>query len=351
MNYQGGFETFKEATRYMFKAPSLYDVIFILLGFFLAVGFLIVLPYMWSRYKAKMSLKNEFFNLGRSLELTEKEISLLWKGASIIKDPTKVFENKATFEKCVGRLIKEDKANAEVITQIRRKLRFEAIPWFLPLTSTRDIELYQTGFLIFGNTTYSSAVWDKDELEIHIAILDTPMEAPKQGDKVKFSFLRENDGRYYFQGEVLRVYKDGTKTVLVLPHTESLSKIQLRESLRWKVKIPVKVTILDKESEYAIDGIIEDISPKGIRVCLPGFVQLKAENSLVVSFELKNITIRSAAMVRHVKVGTDKTCLGLNFINLDAAVEDHIRKFIVEEQREALKLYKLGETKEGSSSS
>lgn len=350
MNYQGGFETFREATRYMFEAPSLYDVLFIILGFSFAILFLIVLPYVWSRYKAKIHLKEEFIKVGKSFDLTDSEISLLWKGARLLKEPLKVFQNKAAFEKCIGKLVREGDAQTEVISQIRRKLSFEKIPWFLPLTTTRDIELYQTGFITYGNNAYSSAVWDKDEQELHIALLDSLTEIPKQGDKVKFSFLREDDGRYYFQAEVLRVYKDGIKTVLVLPHTEALSRIQLRESLRWKVKIPANVSIFHEGFEYTVEGVIEDISPKGVKVCLPGIVEVRVEDRLLVSFELKNISIEALGTVKHIRIISNKTCLGLNFLGLSSDMEDYIRRFIIEQQREALKLYKLGETKGDSSS-
>ncbi|MFN3598659.1 MAG: flagellar brake protein [Aquificaceae bacterium] len=350
MNYQRGFETFKEATGYMFEAPSLHDVVFLLVGFSLVLFLLIGLPYLWSKYRAKMNLRREFINLGKSYGLEESEILLLWKCEGFIKEPNKVLQSKGIFERCASKLIKEDVSRTNTITQIRKKLSFEDLPWFLPLTSTRDIEFYQTGFITLDNKAYSAAVWDKDEVEIHIAFLDKPDRIPKQKDKVKFSFLREDDGRYYFQGEVLRIYEDGTKFVLVLPHTEELSKIQLRESLRWKVKIPAKVSFSKDKDEYTVDALIEDISPKGAKVCLPGYMQAKIGESIVVQFELKPVSVKALSTVRNIKGETDKTCLGVSFDDLDPSIEDHIRRFIIEEQRETLKAYKLGEPKEGSSS-
>ncbi|MEJ7553746.1 MAG: hypothetical protein WKI48_03260, partial [Aquificaceae bacterium] len=69
MNYQGGFETFREATKYMFRSPSLSDVLFVVLLFSSAVGLLIILPYLLSKYRAKMDIKKDFFNMGSSLGL------------------------------------------------------------------------------------------------------------------------------------------------------------------------------------------------------------------------------------------------------------------------------------------
>ncbi|MFN4319556.1 MAG: flagellar brake protein [Aquificaceae bacterium] len=346
MEYQGGFETFKEATKYMFESPSLWDILSVVLGFFLAVGLLILFPYALSRYKAKIRLRREFFSVGKSLGLFEFEIALLWRCAKLSKEPTKVLQSKVVFEKCINKLVKEDLSIVEMLSQIRKKLKFDSIPWFLPLSSTRDIELYQTGFLFFENVSYSSALWDKDELELHIALLDTPTKAPSPGERVKFSFLREDDGRYYFQGEIKRVYRDGNRLIVVVPHTDQLSKIQLREYLRWKVNIPAKVFLY----ENTMDGVIEDISPKGVRVCLSKWVEVKPEDGVFIQFEIKGFPIEATGTVRHVRGRIERICLGVRFDSLREAEEEYIRRFILEEQREALRAYKMEEPKEGSSS-
>lgn len=357
MNYQGSFETFKEATKYMFRTPSLSDILFVFVGFSIAIVFLIILPYAWSRYKARAGLKKEFFSTGRYFGLYDPEISLLWRCAKVAKEPIKILQSKIVFERCINKLVKEDVSIIDMVAQIRKKLRFDSLPWFLPLSSTRDIEVYQTGFLSFEDVAYSSAVWDKNELELHIAILDTPIKPPAPGNKVKFSFLREDDGRYYFQGEVLRTYKDGTKLVVVLPHTDQLSKIQLREHLRWKVNIPAKVYIYSEEvipfieePQDTMEGLIEDISPKGVRVCLPKLMEAKLEDKVFIQFEIRNLPIKAIGTVKNVRSGVERTCLGVKFDNLGSAEEDYIRRFILEEQREILKAYKMGEFKEGSSS-
>ncbi len=351
MNYQGGFETFREATKYMFRSPSLSDVLFVVLLFSSAVGLLIILPYLLSKYRAKMDIKKDFFNMGSSLGLEKEEIELLWKCADTTKEPIKVLQTKAVFEKCVSRLVREDASRMEMVTKIRKKLKFDSLPWFLPLSSTRDIDLYQTGFITYENNAYGSAVWEKNELELHVALLDEPLKPIQPGDRVKFSFLREDDGRYYFQSEVLRTYRDGTKLIIVLPHTDQLSKIQLRESLRWKVKIPAKVhiykdadTLSLEEPEDLIEATIEDLSIHGVKLCFSGFVDVEVGQKAYLNFTLKSYPIKVLGTVRNVRRGTGKTCLGIRFENLSSRDEDYIRKFIIEEQRELLRAYKIGET-------
>lgn len=275
-----------------------------------------------------------------------EELDLLWKCASKTKEPVKVMRVKSAFEKCVSKLVKEDVSLIDRISRIRRKLGFDSLPWFLPLSSTRDIDIYQTGFLSYEGHAHASAVWDKDEVELHIALLDNPPEAIKPGEKVKFSFIREDDGRYYFYAEVLRTYMDGARLVLVLPHTDQLSKIQLREELRWKTKIPAKIRIYADESSQTVgdtfDGTIEDISAGGVRFCLPKYVEVKVDQRVFVSFELKSYLIEAFGTIRHVKACPDRTCFGTRFDDLKDFYRDIIRKFLIEEQRKLLRSYRIG---------
>lgn len=350
MKYQGGFETFKEATRYMFETPSLSDVLFVIAGLSMAVLFLIVFPYLLSKHRMKKNLEREFFEAGNSAGLNEEEINLLWKCAKRIREPIKVMRIKYAFEKCVSELIKQDISAIDSISLIRRKLGFDALPWFLPLSSTRDIDIYQTGLLSHEGHAYSSAVWEKDEVELHIALLDNPVKDIRKGDRVKFSFMREGDGRYYFNAEVLRSYMDGVRLVLVLPHTDQLSKIQLREELRWKTRLPAKISIYKSDSsqtvEESFEGTIEDISPGGVRFCVQKYVEVKVDQKVFVSFELKSYTIEAFGTVRHVKACPEKTCFGIKLEGLKDFQRDIIRKFLIEEQRKLIRTYRIGPEEE-----
>ncbi|MCS7171454.1 MAG: PilZ domain-containing protein [Aquificaceae bacterium] len=342
MKYQGGFE-----------ATGVLDVEFVLLGLSIAIGLLVVFPYWWSKYRAR----REFYNSAKILGLSWQETSLLWRCASIAKEPMRILQSKAVFERCVSKLVREDISKIELITSTRKKLKFDSIPWFLPLSSTRDIDLYQTGFVTYDSMAYGAAVWEKSESELHIALLDTPHKIVSTGEKVKFSFLREGDGRYYFCCQVIRTYRDGNKLILVLPHTDQLSKIQLRDSLRWKVKIPAKVYIYTddtsavfEEPEYTVEATVEDISTQGVKICFHALVEVKVGQRILVNFELKSYPIKALGTIKNIRGNAEKTCVGVKFENLKKPDEDYIRKFIIDEQRELLRAYKMGEPKEGSSS-
>jgi hypothetical protein len=161
LNYQGGFETFKEATKYMFQT-DLTDIMLVLFGFVASVVVLVVLPYTVSKYLASRSVRREFEVVGKQMGLNEEEIALLYKCASTLKEQNRVFYSKYVFERCVGKIVKERSDNIPIIVSIRKKLKFENLPWFLPLATTRDIEVYQTGFVSYKGKSYGAAVWEKN---------------------------------------------------------------------------------------------------------------------------------------------------------------------------------------------
>jgi len=354
VKYQGGFETFKEASRYVFQT-DLTDILLVLFGSVASVLVLIVLPYTISRYLASRSARKEFEVIGKQMGLNEEEISLLYKCASTLEEPNKVFHSKHIFEKCAGKLVKESSDNIPIIVSVRKKLKFEHLPWFIPLATTRDIEVYQTGFISYKEKSYSAAVWEKTEEDLKIAILDRIPEPPQPSEKVRFSFLREDDGRYYFEAEVLNTYLEGEKVILVIPHTEKLGKVQLRESIRWKVSTPARAFFFNRKvkaeelylieelpDESFVEGTIENISTGGVMICFKRFVSAKEGDSLLLEFEWKGQLFKNIlAEVRYITGSTDRTCFGLKFLAFKKAYEDTIRKLIIEEQREALRAYKM----------
>lgn len=333
-------------------------MLLLLLAFLLLSTLLIILLYWWSRYRLKNELKKQFFSAGRTMGLLEEELAELWRCAGALKKPVDVIQNKTAFELCMRKLVRENPSIAESIAHIRKRLRFDSLPWFLPLTGTKDIDLYQTGFLAFGNLAYSSVVWEKSELELHLALFDIPAERIDAGSEVKFSFLREEDGRYYFQGKVLRTYQEDSRLVIVLSHTDQLFKIQLRSSVRWKVRMLARVYLHTDQSsiylnmpEKALEGIIEDISLGGLKICFKTFVKISLEDKIYVEFVLRSRHIKVLCSVKNVRGDINRICVGVKFDNLNQEDENYIKEFINQEQREFLKAYRTGEAKSDFSSS
>ncbi|HID66267.1 MAG TPA: PilZ domain-containing protein [Aquificaceae bacterium] len=342
MDTQSGFDTFIEATRYLFRGPSPQEILILILVSSVFIS-LIVIPVIYMKIKEKAKAKEFFLSRAKDFDLTLEEAELLWNYLKTFPiNPNLIFENKALFEKVVDKIVKNgDPEEIKLISTIRMKLRFTSLPWFIPLTTTRDIEVYQTGYLATGNQKVEAYVFDKDEEYIYIALLEpTNVEV---GDKIQFLFLRENDGRYSFEGTVDRIFMDIGRIVLVIKHTDKLNRLQLRQSIRWKVKIPVTFTILEGE-EIKLEGTIEDISLRGVRVCYQGNINIKEGQKVILDFILKSYKFENLlGTVVHKAVYEKKICMGVRFEGISRKEEEIIERFILDEQRKLLRAYKIGE--------
>ncbi|RUM30725.1 MAG: hypothetical protein DSY42_04100 [Aquifex sp.] len=344
MDAQAGFDTFIEATRYLSRGPSPQEILILIVVSSVFIS-LVIIPVIYMKLKEKTKVKVFFLSRAKDFDLTLEEAELLWKYLKTFPiNPNLIFENKALFEKVVDKIVKNgDPEEIKLISAIRMKLRYSSLPWFIPLTTTRDIEVYQTGHIVIRNQKVEAYVFDKDEEHIYIALLE-PADV-KVGDKIEFLFLRENDGRYSFEGTVDRIFMEMGRIVLAIKHTDKLNRVQLRQSIRWKVNIPVSFTILTKEGEeIKLEGTIEDISLRGARVCYQGNINIKEGQKVILDFILKGYRLSNLlGTVVHRVVYEKRICVGIKFEEISRKEEQIIEQFILDEQRKLLKAYKLGE--------
>ncbi len=347
---QLAWDTLVEATRY-WRGPSAEEVL-LFFAVLTVIVVLIITPYLWGRYKRFKEIEALFFERGRSLGLTREEIALLWRYAKDLPyDPQMVFENKPLFERIVTKIVKDKLGEVHLIPSIRAKLRFDTVPWFLPITTTRDIDLYQTGKIVVDGVYVEAAVWDKTETELHIVVLGALPRTVNVGERVRFHFVRENEGRYSFESIVKDKYMEGDRLVIVLDHTDKLDRVQLRESLRWKVNIPVEFAIVKDITKEVVDDIrfltgkIEDISTKGVRICSDMIEKPKEGHFVIMNFQLGDHRFENMiGEIVNVRVLQAKTCMGIKFVKVSHQEEKIIDRFIIEEQRKFIKTYKIGET-------
>ena len=350
MEVQAGWDTIVEASRYMFRGPTSKEILifFIVLT---VTAVVISVPYLWSRFSRAKEIEKAFFARGRSLGLTDEEIRVLWKYAKDFPyDPQMIYENKPVFEKTVSKITRKDIGEVHLIPHIRAKLRFDTVPWFIPLTSTRDIDLYQTGKVVIDGTYVDAAVWDKTETELHVVILQSAPRTVRVGEKIRFHFIRENEGRYSFETTVKDKYTEGDRLVLVLEHTDDLSRVQLRESLRWKVNVPVEFAIVkDITEEFTqeatfMSGVIDDISTKGVRICTEEPIKPTEGAYIIMNFSLDDQHFENLlGQVANVREHKSRVCMGVKFLKVSRQEEKAIDSFILEEQRKLIKAYKLGD--------
>ena len=351
MDTQSAWDTLVEASRYMFQGPSTKEIVlfFVVLGVTLAV---ISIPYLWGKFSHAREVEKAFFSRGKSLGLTEEEIKLLWSYARKFPyDPQMVFENKPLFERVVSRIIHENISGVRLIPSIRAKLRFDTIPWFIPITSTRDIDLYQTGKIVIDGSFVDGAVWDKTETELHIVVLQALPRPVHIGEQVKFHFIREHEGRYSFDSIIKDKYTEGDRLVLVLEHTDNIHRVQLRASLRWKVNIPAEFAIVEDITEEAVEkadfipGRIEDISTKGVRLCTDTMIKPSEGKYVLVNFSISEHKFENIlGQIMNVRTMQTQVCLGIKFLKVSRQEEKIIDRFILEEQRKLIKTFKIGES-------
>ncbi len=312
--------------------------LFIVLIIFLTVK---IKEYLHERYRKRL-----FIDSALSLGLTEKEAEILWEYAQEIeRDPFLVLEYKAPFEKVVQRYIEENPDFDEtLIRSMRHKLEFDEVPEGLPLISTKDIELFQTGNLIAGKgKIFPVALYDKDEKYTYWYLIDLKPPFPfKKGDKVRIRFLRTNDGMYTFEGTVEDIIEEDGKYIVKIPHTFKLERIQRRKEVRVKINKPVEVKYRDKNSkEHTIYTKLVDISAQGAKFCIRKSeakeYNLKIAMDLTLSFELEGERIVAEAVLKNITEEGDNECYGVQFQNLDKNAQNTILKFIQKEQHRMLK--------------
>ncbi|NPA52511.1 MAG: PilZ domain-containing protein [Aquificae bacterium] len=294
-------------------------------------------------------LKRLFFIYAQDLGLTKEEAQLLWNYSKKLKrDPFLVLEFKAPFEKVIDLYIKENpNFDEKLIRRIRRKLGFDKIPPYVPLISTKDIDIYQTGNLISPNKQiYPVALYDKDELFTYWWVIDKkPPFDFEVGSKVKIRFIRKDDAIYSFEETIQDIIHEDGKYIVKLPHTFKLESINRREEFRLREHIPIILELETKEGKKVkINTETTDISIEGFGFCLPILEardkKLSVETKIKAQLKIDNRTIKGEAVIKNVREVGKKLCFGAKFDQIDKEDKEFLKTFISEKQKEILKQYR-----------
>lgn len=270
--------------------------------------------------------KKEFFTAGKSLGLVEEELELLWRCAGTLKNSEDVFWKRETFESCMRSIAIKDRQAIAKLQGIRKKLRFEELPSFLPLKSTREIELCHPLTLVGKAGEYACILWEKGEGYLRLVMLDELRETIRKGDMLEFRIAREGDGRYVFRVELEDMFSDGEFMVLRVPTTDRLSKVEMREVPRWKADLSAEFYTLGKE-EKILTGTVEDISVRGLRLCTTSPCEFSVGTKLRVFFKLKNQPMEVIGVVRNMSMLGNRVCVGVSFENIGHREEELIRRW------------------------
>jgi len=336
-------DSFRKATSEGLTIEGILLVIFIF--------FFITLALTLGNYiKKALSIKRQkahFIKTVVDLGLTEKEGEILWEySRKLDRDPYLSLEVKATFEKIIDEYIKENPDFDEnMIRTMRRLLGFDSIPPFMPIVSTKDIEIFQNGTLLFEGRSYPVALTDKDELYMYWSVLEGNPPI-KEGQTVKITFLRQEDAIYMFEGKVIETFIDMGRKVIKIPHTFNLVRNQRRRDIRIKVELPVNVKLINENGNIvSFETLTEDISTSGLKFCLPKtdeeFIQKLSINQEIETYiKISKETINAKSIIRNIQDRNSKICFGVEFKEIDKKDEAFLSQFIQDKQMELMKKYK-----------
>jgi len=333
------------------ESHGILELLLALLAIF--VPFTLAIAYFYIKEKLREEKRKElFFSYAQKKGLTKEEIEIIWKYSQILGlDPYLVIDYKVPFEKVMDYYLENDpNADPELVTRLRNKLGLTTLPPYVPLSTTKDIELFQKGELYFEKTTDTIPIVliDKDEFYMYWA---TERKHPrlKPGEKVNIKFLRKNDGYYYLKNlEIKDVIDESFRLVLKLPHTRKFERTQFREYIRVEVELNCKISEPLKEDKSGnlpppekvkwYFTKTKDISGGGVLVCFStgekDIPKYNIGDRVYLEIDLEGSTIFATGEIRRILEKKDFICYGIQFIDISEEdrkkiinfVNDYIRK-------------------------
>lgn len=344
------FETLKHATEYWTQTDT--TTILIILFFILGVITLLVGGILLQKILKTKNIRNYFFSYAKERELTEKEANILWDYTQKMgRDPLLVLEFKSPFEKVVDIYIKTDpNADENLVQDMRKKLGFNIVYDFIPLSLSKDIEMFQNGKMIIDNHRFDVSLYDKDEKFMYWILLDLKSRSGiEPGTKVKITFLRKKDAIYTFESTIEDVIQENGKIIVKLPHTFEMTRIQRREFPR--IEVDLAALIGQKIKKEGIEeivwhpGQIVDISALGAKFCVGAEkkdgMKFAIKEKIIIKFELNNQKYELNATIENKDERKTILCFGLKFQNINEREKDKIFDFIQKKQKKLAKLAKM----------
>ena len=224
----------------------------------------------------------------------------------------------------------------EAVESIRNKMNFTAKNPLTEVCSTRQfgvqdrIDLYLDGGQVLK---HSEIVW---RTEKEWAIFYDGSCGPAdffQGKEIMVRWTRPGDAVYSALLEV----RSCTENSLVLHHSDSLDKRQLRRWVREQVFFPVKATFPDGTS---IGGVLIDLSAGGIMLGLP--VACESGIHLNIEFELPSFCVENVEIEILRNLGPknkdypDLFCLTASFSGKFGWTQERVLPYLFEVNKERM---------------
>ncbi|GAB6072551.1 hypothetical protein JCM14244_09280 [Venenivibrio stagnispumantis] len=339
-------EAYKTATQKL-EQTNVEGILFLIFLILLIIILIFATTYLTKKLN-EVRKKSKFIKYLKEKHLSDEQIDILWDySLKLGRDPFLSVEFKAPFEKVIDLYEKENpNFNEELIQDLRKKLNFDTIPNFIPLNTTKEIEIFQGGKLVTQDLkNFNVALYDKNERYMYWVVLD-PIANIKKGDTVKITFIRKNDGIYNFEGVVEDIEKQGDRIIIKLPHTFDLERHQRREYPRFEIELDALLGIPKKEENKEIigwiSGKIMDVSPGGVKFCITeeNKERIPLKTEVYIKFELENREILEKAEIVNIFEKEDILCYGVKFTQIKEAKQKFIFDFITKKQTQLRQLLK-----------
>ena len=333
-------------TVFKFPVSGAVAIVFFILSVFLFLSF-VVLVSMLRTYLREKKFQFSFEKEAKDRGLTDEQIKVLWEySRQLGRDPFLSLEFKAPFERVVDLYLKTDpNPDEELVRDMRSKLGFDYIPYFVPLTCTKDIELFQPAKLILPEGGRADvALYDKDEKYMYWAVIEGGGGLPELvGRNVKIQFVRRGDAIYTVEGPVEDAYFDAGKLVVKIPHTFEMSRYQRREYARVEVELPAALGVYNKKEQKHewVKAEIVDISAGGVKICVPLSIvqkELPIGMEVLVAFEIGGYRFRLKSTIVNFYPRRNANCYGLKFENIKNDEQKIIHDFVKKEQHRLAQL-------------
>lgn len=238
-----------------------------------------------------------------------------------------------------------------LLRDIRTALRLDQVPIGHRVHSTREIHpglwIYVSPIDVDKSDWLRMMVQEVDEGYFYIsADSKGPMPAFHDNETVRCRFWLDEDGRYIFESPIVK--RSGTHAQWRLNHTTKLKRTQNRAYFRIRYNHDTSVGLVtapaDLDSETLkkrkpiskIRGKITSLSAGGLAVVMPQPVS----DRMVLRIELP--IERGDPISTHIKIISASTISGGRtllrgcFIGIDDADRDHLAKFILHKQQQAI---------------
>jgi len=350
--------TLQQAVNIWYSSSNTTNIIIVLWMLLTVIFLFFLIPYTIAEAKKRAKLKQDFFKKAKEeYGLSDEEADVLWKYSKDYRwNISLVFNNKKVFEIIASKILKKDSSYTAIINQMRHKLGFEKVPWFLPISTTKDIELYQNGKIIFNERQYEAVVWDNDEKYIYLALYNLEASPIKPGDTITFSFTTQDYVQNSFTSKVVEISKDAGKILYKVEHSNHVVRTPIRDAIRIEISLKAYLYIPtseeletyknekilpEPEEDKLIEGMIKDLSVGGVRFCTS--FSLEEFQNVFVLFNIYEKDLMIFGVVKNKFDALDHYCYGIKFEELSKEQEEEIRSYVVEQQRLLIKSYKLGE--------